>query len=492
MLIESFAQTILRWLRIPPGVSLRKADGPSTSSTNGELDENEYVQAIVDITVDDVCVGEDPLSINFDEKTPSITQKKLKAITDEFNSIVKWVARDLALNGISIYDVSISKNKRLVLLPYLDDVDVYLTKQKKVVIYPNNGKEGEHQLENKLIFLNYEKSSLHKITDKDRDNSELAFKVVPAPMQLKNADKTVSGLTSAEDSIARYRIQLGRIARWVNVDIGASSGDTQKDVVDTISSAINANSSSLMNGSTYQEFDDNIPVLPNRRGLGKAEIASDIPSANISDLADIDYWKSKLALIMRFPATYLDFTKNLDSTAVSMLRGDLRYSKLCTSIRTKITSTLNEYISGSAFNKWHPVFALTQLPSSEDDDVLAALGDYVELAENVEKFINGEEDTKELKLHKLKLLQDLFATSVTSPAIQKWFEEFRHYIVAQDEGASGLESNEIGDEPSVDVDITEEVPSESGEDVEVNPTLDVEPTDFDEGEFVEPSTGVNA
>ena len=49
-------------------------------------------------------------------------------------------------------------------------------------------------------------------------------------------------------------------------------------MVDTISSAINANSTSLVRGTSYQEFDDNIPVLPNRKGLGKAEIVSDIPS----------------------------------------------------------------------------------------------------------------------------------------------------------------------------------------------------------------------
>jgi len=477
MLLESFSQTILRWLRIPPGTSLRKADGPSTSSSIGKIDENEYVEAILDITVDDVCVGEEPLSINFDSTTPEVTQKKLKGINDEFNSIVKWVARDLASEGVSVYDVTVSKKNKLIVIPFLEDVEYFLTKEKRVVAYAVGSKD-ESQLTNKLIFINFDKKSLQPVEDKR--SSDIIFKIVPAPMQLRNVERTVSGLVSAEDSLARYRIQLGRLARWVNVDVGASQGDTQKDVVDTISSSINANSSSLMNGNLYQEFDDNLPVLPHRRGLGKAEIVSDVPSANISDIVDLDYWKTKLALLMRFPATYLDFSKSLDTTAVSLLRGDLRYSKKCTSIRTKITSTLNEYISSSKFNRYHPVFSLTQLPSSEDDDVIAALQSYVELSKDVEEFINGAEDTKGLKLHKLKLLQDLFATSVSSPSIQSWFEEFRKYIEASDTG-----SEDTGIEP-----IDNEAPA--GEDVELSPSMEVESTDLDEGEFVEGQSGINA
>lgn len=479
MLIESFSQTILRWLRIPPGTSLRKADGPSTSSI-GKIEDNEYVESILDITVDDVCVGEEPLSVNYDSNTPEVEQKKLKGICNEFNSIVKWVARDLAELGYSVYDIAVSSKNKLVALPYLEEVEFYLTKDKRVVAFEQGSTVGE-QLKKKLIFINFNKKSLQSIDTKNKLPSDIAFKIVPSPMQLKNAERTVSGLVSAEDSLARYRIQLGRLARWVNVDIGASQGDTQKDVVDTISSSINANSSSLMNGNLYQEFDDNLPVLPHRKGLGKAEIVSDVPSANIADIVDLDYWKTKLALLMRFPATYMDFSKSMDATAVSLLRGDLRYSKLCKSIGTKITSTINEYISSSTFNKYHPVFSLTQLPSSEDDDVIAALQSFVELSKDVEEFINGENDSKELKLHKLKLLQDLFATSVSSPSIQSWFEEFRKYIEASDKGSEDTGINPI------------EFPTPSAsDDVELNPSLEPESTDLDEGEVVEGQTGINA
>lgn len=478
MLLEAFSQTILRWLRIPPGASLRKASGPSTSSSQGDISENDYVQSIVSITVDDICIGEAPLSINFNSTTPESVQLKLKAINDEFNDVVKWVATDLCISGYSVYDVSVNKKNRLVVLPYLEPVEFYLTKDKKVVAFNIEGKE-KKSLSNKLIFINYSKSALSKVEDKDL-KSDLAFKITPEPMQLKNADRTVQGIQSAENSLAKYRAQLSRIVRYANVDIGSAQGDTQKDVVDTIASAINANSGSL--GEAYTEFDDNIPVLPNRRGLGKVDLVTDIPSADIKELADVTYWLGKLNLLLRFPSTYLDFSQNLDSTAVSLIRGDLRYAKLCGSVRTKITRTLNDFINASKFAKYEPVFSLVQLPTSENDDVISALENYVGIARDTEDFVMGTEVDKKAALHRLKLLQDLLSTSTNSPELQKWFEEYREYIdsLEEDQDITELE----------DQDITElETPSD--EDVEINPTNDVVPTDLDEvpeGEFIEPQT----
>lgn len=86
MLLEAFSQTILRWLRIPPGSSLRKADGPSTGPSASSLKDNDYIQTILSITVDDICIGEEPLSINYDSNTPEDQVLKLKEIKDELNS----------------------------------------------------------------------------------------------------------------------------------------------------------------------------------------------------------------------------------------------------------------------------------------------------------------------------------------------------------------------------------------------------------------------
>lgn len=487
MLLESFSQMILRWLRIPPGTSVRKS-----SSGSGDIDpmQNEYIQAMVDITVDDICIGDDPLSVNYQDSTPDDVKMKVNDICKEFNSIIRWACTDLLVQGYSVYDVKVNKKNKLILLPYLDDVDFYLTTDKKVVLFEMN--DLKKQLKNKLVFINFNKRDLTKVEDKEKA-SNLAFKIAPAAMQLSNSAKTISGLSSAEDSLAKLRAQLGRVARWANVDIGTTQGDQQDDVVTSISEAINANSSSLAAGTAYTEFDDNIPVLPNRRGLGKVELTSDIPNANIKDLADIDYWLSKLNLIMRFPATYMDFSKNLDSTAVSLVRGDIRYKKLCKKCSGKLTTTINDYIDQSKFHKYNVVFSLTNLPSSEDDDVVAALQDYIDFADKVDEFIIGEEASNLPPLHRLELLQKLFAPVTNSPSLQDWFDEYRERIkqmLDSTEESPSEESSEAESESFEDATESEsfepiEGVDESGEEFFTEEVVEESP-DF---EMIEPQTG---
>lgn len=410
MLIESFSQAILKWLRIPPGAAVRKAN---SSDTENSIDDNDYVQAIIDITVDDICIGDNPLSVDYESSDLGI-QKAIDQIIAEFNTVVKDVARDLCISGVSAWEVKI-KDKLFQLIPIIDEFEIYMKKDKSLVVV-----QGDKSLDC-LLFINYNKRSLSK-----SDDEKYLFKIAPQAMQLRNAERTIEGITNAEKSIARYRGLLKPL-RWANVDIGAAQGDTQQDVVDTISSAINADSDSLTNSTTYSDFNDNIPILPNRKGIGRVDIVSDIPSADIKELSDLDYWLSKLNLVMRFPATYMDFSKSLSESAVSTLRGDIRYLKLCSSVQSKITNTINKYLQDSAFKEAKPVVSLIQLPSSEDDDVIQALGDYNDLAESVENFVMEGED-KVACMHRLTLLKDLFDSVTTSPLLQKWFDDFESYI----------------------------------------------------------------
>lgn len=423
--LEGLSQMVLRWLRIPPGTSVRS--GEKTSASGVVIEDNEYISTMVDITVDDICIGENPISVSFDDGISPEVETKLTQIRDEFNTIVKWAAKDLCISGVSIYECIIN-DQRLVVLPHHEEVDLYLTKSKKVVAYKRDSRDTSN-IKDLLIFVNYEKSSLEKVEDiKVKGESNIAFKINPMPMQLKNVKKTVQALEFTENSILRYRTQLSRIARWVNVDIGVAQGDEQKNVVDTISSAINAGSMSLTPTSDLNEFDDNLPVLPNRKGIGKPEIVSDIPNQNISELADLDYILGKINLLMRFPASYIDFSKELGTSAVSLIKSDLRYAKMCNSVRSKLEDTINDFVTESdKFRSVNPRYTMAQLPSSEDEDVLVAIDNYLDFLEKVDTYLSSAE-TKTEKLNRLNRFGLLITNSTSSPIIQEWLDLYSEHI----------------------------------------------------------------
>jgi len=448
MLLEGTANMLMKFLRIPPGVSLRHAGEVTTSSggygggAQGAILDNPYIDTILSITVDDICIGEDPLSVSVADNCPELVNKKLEEICDEFNTVVKDVAWDLCTQGYSVYKTSLSSKNKLILLPYIENVVFYLTKEKEVVVCD----EENNPLDAMVVFLNYNRRGLVKIEDTDL-SGQYAFSIMPEPMQLKNVAGTVNSLNAAENNLDRFRALMSRPIRLVNVDIGAAQGDQQKDVVDTIASAINANSGSLPSVTGGDTFDDNIPVLPHRNGKGKAEVYDNVPNYELDKIGDIEHYINKLALVTRFPGSYLDFSTSLDQTTASLLRGDIRYYKLCNKVRSKIVDTINEFVNASEkFRKYNPCFILTQLPTSEDEDVMDALDKYIDIADRAEGFVIGEQPMRDMSIHRLQLLQDLFAASTTSPTLQKWFQDFRDFIEKMLETPMEEMGGEGGDE----------------------------------------------
>lgn len=441
--VDGFFSTIKAALGIPAGTSWRKGYGLPANSNGGATDtdlrDNPYAEAICDITADDVCRGETPVSYNYElpdgeEELPKEHLAVLDSFKDELNSVVRWISKDLQMMGVSVYDVTLDKEaNELHLLPNLKELKFYLTKDKRIVAYDMSEVKKEKQnLEDVIIFINYEKSSLLEVPENSKDlTDDIKFEITPTPMQFKNTKSTLDALNMIENALKRYRAQLSRIVRYATVDIGLSNGDTQKDVVEAIAAAINADSMNL-SSTTNEEFNDNIPVIPTRNGKGEPKLTIDKPEGDIKEVVDLKYFLDKLCLITRFPATYMDFSQALGGTAASMILGDLRYAKLCASIRTLIEKTINEFISRTkSLENYNVVYSLIQLPTSEDDDVLQAMSNYVELTSKVDEFVmsdNDEEEPIDVKIHRLKMIQGLFNASVKSPVLQDWFNDYIDYL----------------------------------------------------------------
>lgn len=463
--VEGFFSAIRNALGIPIGVSWRKGYGSSevtTSSAMTDLSENAYAEAIADITADDVCRGEEPVSYNFElpegvEELPSNVFDVLESFKKELNSIAKWVSKDLQYKGVSVFDATFDKENNCVyLLPNIKELRFFLTKDKRIVCYDvKEWRSNEHKnLEDVIIFINFDKTSFVEIDEHNKDlDDDIAFEIRPTPMQFKNVQGTLDSLNLIENALKRYRAQLSRIVRYATVDVGLSSGDVQKDVVEQISAAINADSINL-SSTTNEEYNDNIPIIPTRNGKGAPELTLDVPNGDgLKDLTDMQHYLDKLNLITRFPATYMNFSEALSSTAVSLIRSDLRYAKLCNSIRTLIERTINEFISRTkSLSEYKVVFSLIQLPTSEDDDVLEAMSSYTDLASAIEEFVMGsdEEEPISRKEHRLKMMMDLFNTCVKSPVLQEWFNGYLDYLEELRQEKEGTaeegEEEEMGEE----------------------------------------------
>jgi hypothetical protein len=443
--VDGFFSTIKAAMGIPTGTSWRKGyNGASSSTTtNGgaseqDLSQNPYAEAICDITADDVCRGETPVSYNYElpegeTELPEAHQAVLDSFKDELNSVVRWVSKDLQLVGVSVFNATFDEdNGKICLLPNLKELKFYLTKTKQVVAYDMSEVHKEKRnLEDVIIFINYEKNSLLEVPEDNKDlTDDIVFEITPTPMQFKNAKSTLDALNLIENALKRYRAQLSRIVRYATVDVGLSNGDTQKDVVETISAAINADSMNLTSVNN-EEYNDNIPIIPTRNSKGEPQMHLDVPQGDIKELPDLKYYLDKLNLITRFPATYMDFSQAMGSTAASMIRSDLRYAKLCNSIRTLIEKTINEFISRTqSLEKYNVVFSLIQLPTSEDDDVLQAMSNYTEVVSDIEGLVMGDdpEEPIEQKIHRLKSLLGLVNASIKSPVIQDWYNDFLDYL----------------------------------------------------------------
>lgn len=479
MIFEGFGLMILNWLRIPPGTSLRKTDGSKTG-TGFDVSTSDLVNSIVEITADDVCLGSSPLYYSCTEEIPKHLRKKVDLMVVEFNSIVRWVAIDLLKKGYSVYTSEVSTEKNLLLFPILGEFEFYLDKQKKIHVFKAGEKEA---IAKAIVFINYDKDSLQEIEDKEYE--KFKFKVNPCPIQLKNISTIAADLDETERAIQRYRKQVSKLVRILTVDIGIAQGAAQTEITDSISSAVNADSSSLSPSGSARDFDDSIPVIPNRRGAGKPELIESTPSFEISKVVDLDYNLSKLYLALRFPKSYADFSDALDQTAVSTIRGDIRYNRLLSATRTKIEDTINMYFASSRQLKpYGNIVSLSELPTPEDEDVIAAMDTFTEFSDKVFEHILGNAKTRQEAVLKLELLKTLLGGVATFKYLQKWFTLFEEFIEKHFDGEAPVDTD--GSDGS-DVDLSEG--AEFADDLDAPIENEVEPTDFpDEVENVEEQT----
>lgn len=444
-------------LGIPLGAKFRKGYYTNDkSSSDNDFNENEldetrikgFIDSIIDIAKDDVCVGDEPMFFSATKRGNKEDKAKRALISDAFNQIAPWVAFDLLKTGVSVYTYALSDDNKLHFLPFLGKVRLYLKPDYSIMVVDD---EKDEEIVNCLAFVYYDKGSLIAV-----ENNEFnltvedipPYQIQPSGIMTKNAMQAVRDLEKCDKNIADLRTSTSRVIRFASVEVGLNKGDQQQDFIDQISEGLNANSSDMVSST---EFDDQIPVFPTRKGLGKPEYEEHLPQANMADLADLDYDLSKLFLAMRFPKSYADFTQNLNQTAVSMIRGDIRYSKLLKRVQGVIEKTVNKFASQfPALVRDGVKYELTQVPSSEDDDLVATLQANTDFAKTATDYVLEAEGKAEAQA-RLQSLKELFDISTNSEGVEKWMMSIEELIKAKykdipDEGEEFIEGEDEGND----------------------------------------------
>lgn len=436
---NALGMMVLRVLGLSPAMSWRPASGgTSQQSDNTKLLENsDLINVIVGITADDVCIGNSAFYISGLDSVKSVRLKEsTQRLCDALNKVSKWVASDLLRRGLSMYTLETLPSGACNLVPFLEDVYIYMCKDGSVVYYDKDG----NKLKDILSFLYYTKDSLTVIDSSGSSNAGLSVDVVesdnlkyrikPEAIQLSHIESAAQDLNTVERSMYRYRQTLSRLVRWVNVDVGTAMGDDINTAIGIVSQAINSNSMSLNVGATVVpggDFNDALPIVPNRKGVGKPELVESIPNFDIKEIADLDYTLGRVFLSTRFPKTYADFNQSLNETTVSLLRSDIRYARMVSTTRQLMEDTVNTWYVDEGSGSSDVSFRLTKMPSTEDSDVVETLSAFADFSNNFYDVIDGA-DTKELAEAKVEALEALLADTSNLDSIQTWLGLVRDYI----------------------------------------------------------------
>lgn len=465
--LEALSLMIRGSLGVPPGVVVRPSSGVvgggSGSSVRGTaasaLGSLDFVNSIVDITADDVCVGNSPGYFSgLDTVSSPALLSRLSLLRKALNKIMRWAAVDVLKTGLSMYALQeyVERGReRLALVPFNEEVYIYMRRNGSVLVVDKEGKA----IENILMFLSYSKETLVPLGDRPKGLSEdegkqLLYQIIPEPIQLKNATQAADDLARIKSALADYRNKVSKILRFVTVDVGTAQGDRIQEVIDSVSQYINAPSSSLtqMSSTGGMMFDDGIPIIPYRKGAGKPELTTDIPSFDISNIADMDQALGELFLSMQFPKSYADFNNALNETTVSLLRGDIRYARLVGRARYLLEDTVNEWLPDGLTPVEHSVsegrevkFKLVKLPTTEDTDVVETLDGFSNFTGTFLQTLTQAENRDDA-VAVIDSLEKLLADTSNLPAIQNWFAYVRSYVAKRFDALAAAEAEEAAGE----------------------------------------------
>lgn len=292
-------------------------------------------------------------------------KNKDKAYVDALNHIIEsyvepfidTVASGVVAYGEFIFDVQTTKSKKtsryentLVLMPrkHIENIYHFMLENEEQAYAEI--KESTEQDAGK-IYDNFEPFTkfLHFINTSLENSKDIKIKVRKDGKEITKKAYLLQGesiiteriletwkiLRTLENALIQTRLAKSKIVRIVNVDVTSLSDNSKaQNIVDYIHNSIvvneNIDPASNQYSQTSMQAEPVIITVPVKNGVGKVSIEEFTMDANISEIADVDYFLNKLFAGLRIPKLYFDYSEALPGVgagASSLAKTDIRYSR---------------------------------------------------------------------------------------------------------------------------------------------------------------------
>lgn len=209
--------------------------------------------------------------------------------------------------------------------------------------------------------------------------------------------------------------------------------------------------SSISDGNMMSEYTNPGPIenniyVPTRQGVGAISTQQIGGDVNVKDIADIDYFKTKLYASLRVPKQFLGDTE--DSTGfnggTSLSIVSSRYAKTVKRIQSAITQMLTDCINiiliDRGLDNYVNKFDLKMQPptTQEELDKRDAISSKVQLTDDVMRIVSDGVDDD---IVRLKIMKSLLSNAITN---QDALELLQDYIeLKEDELFSSVEEESM-------------------------------------------------
>lgn len=325
------------------------------------------------------------------------------------------------------------------------------------------------------------------LSDDPKASESLTYTVRRGKSIFYNVYKIWRQTTLLENAMLLNRLTKSSMVRVINVEVGEMGKEEVQAKLLRVKSLFEQKASIDANKGLSEYVNpgpvENNVYIPTRNGMGTISTQEIGGDANVTGLADVDYFKTRLYSGLRVPKQYINDTE--DSTGfnggTSLTIVSSRYAKTIKRIQNAYiqgyTDIINLILIDKGLSNYIGKFTLRmQAPTTQEElDRRDAISTQIGITSDIMNLIEVIEDPKA----KLQVLKSLLSNSLKNQTINEVLEEQIELMEEQGSSNSNAEDDfdefegedSFGDDfDSMGSGIHTSSPSSSDEDLDMGPT----------------------